>query len=57
MDAHDTEYYLVVMFKDRDTYRRNAEGPVPDRRYPEMRELLTADTEWHDGEVVWSSTR
>ena len=57
MDADATEYYLVVMFDDRDTYRRNAEDPAQDRRYREMRELLAEDPEWHDGEVVWSSTR
>jgi len=57
MDADDTEYYLVVLFEDRDTYRKNAEDPAQDRRYREMRELLAEDPEWHDGEVVWSSTR
>ena len=57
MDADDTEYYLVVLFEDRDTYRRNADDPAQDRRSREMRELLAEDPEWHDGEVVWSSTR
>jgi len=57
MDADDTEFYLVVLFEDRDTYRRNADDPAQDRRYREMRELLAEDPEWHDGEVVWSSTR
>lgn len=57
MDADDTEYYLVVLFEDRETYRTNAEDPAQDGRYREMRELLAEDPEWHDGEVVWSSTR
>ena len=57
MDADDTEYYLVVLFEDRDTYRKNAEDPAQDRRYREMRELLVEDPDWHDGEVVWSSVR
>jgi quinol monooxygenase YgiN len=57
MDADETEYYLVVMFQDRDTYRKNAEDPAQDRRYREMRELLVEDPEWHDGEVVWTSSR
>ncbi len=57
MDADDTEYYLVVLFEDRESYRKNAEDPAQDRRYREMRELLAEDPEWHDGEVVWSSTR
>ena len=57
MDADVTEYYLVVLFEDRDTYRKNADDPAQDRRYREMRELLDEDPEWHDGEVVWSSGR
>jgi len=57
MDADETEYYLVVMFQDRDTYRKNAEDPAQDQRYREMRELLAEDPDWHDGEVVWSSAR
>ena len=57
MDADETEYYLVVLFEDRDTYRKNAEDPAQDRRYREMRELLVEDPDWHDGEVVWSSVR
>lgn len=57
MDADDTEYYLVVLFEDRENYRKNAEDPAQDRRYREMRNLLAEDPEWHDGEVVWSSTR
>lgn len=57
MDADETEYYLVVLFEDRDTYRKNAEDPAQDRRYREMRELLAEDPEWHDGEVVWTSSR
>ena len=57
MDADETEYYLVVLFQDRDTYRKNADDPAQDRRYRAMRELLAEDPDWHDGEVVWSSAR
>ena len=57
MDADETEYYLVVLFEDRETYRKNADDPAQDGRYREMRELLAEDPDWHDGEVVWSSVR
>ncbi len=57
MDADDTEYYLVVLFEDRETYRKNADDPAQDRRYRTMRQLLAEDPDWHDGEVVWSSGR
>lgn len=52
MDADPGEYYLAVVFADRDSYIRNAEDPAQDGRYREMRALLAADPEWHDGEVV-----
>ena len=55
MDNDASEYYMAVLFEDRDSYRRNAEDPRQDARYRQMRELLVADPEWHDGEVVWSS--
>jgi heme-degrading monooxygenase HmoA len=51
-DADPSEYYMAVIFADRDSYIRNAEDPEQDRRYREMRALLAADPEWHDGEVV-----
>ena len=57
MDADASEFYVAVVFEDRESYRRNAEDPAQDARYREMRELLAEDPEWHDGEVVWSSTR
>jgi quinol monooxygenase YgiN len=55
MDANPDEYMLAVVFKDRDTYRRNAEDPAQDVRYRQMMELLAGPPEWHDGEIVWTS--
>lgn len=52
MDNNPNVYYLVAVFQDRDTYRRNAESPEQDARYREMRALLQSDPEWHDGEIV-----
>lgn len=51
-DADPDEYWLAVMFADRESYRRNAEDPAQDARYREMRDLLAEDPEWHDGEIV-----
>jgi hypothetical protein len=33
MYANATEYCLVLLFQDRDTYRKNADDPVQDRRH------------------------
>ena len=46
------EYLMVDVFRDRDTYYRNASDPETDRWYRRMRALLEADPEWNDGEVV-----
>lgn len=51
-DAHDC--YLVVAFKDKESYHANARDPKQDERYQRMRAILVADPEWHDGEIVWS---
>jgi hypothetical protein len=44
--------YLVVCFKDRASYVANAQSPAQHARYEQMRALLTADPEWHDGEIL-----
>jgi quinol monooxygenase YgiN len=48
------EYWIIGIFRDRDTYRANADDPETDRWYRRMRAVLTADPKWHDGEVVQS---
>jgi hypothetical protein len=41
----------VAIFRDEDSYRANANDPKQNERYQEMRALLDADPEWHDGAV------
>ncbi|HLH71290.1 MAG TPA: antibiotic biosynthesis monooxygenase [Candidatus Dormibacteraeota bacterium] len=55
MDADPNEYYLAVLFESRAAYLANAESPEQDRRYRQLRKLLAADPEWHDGEVVFET--
>jgi quinol monooxygenase YgiN len=50
-DNAPNERLLVAIFRDRDSYRRNAEDPEQDRWYRRMREHLAADPEWTDGEI------
>ena len=54
MDRDANECYLVVAFKDRESYHANAQDPKQDTRYRQMRALLASDPEWHDGEIIWS---
>jgi quinol monooxygenase YgiN len=52
MDTNPREYYLVAVFESQEAYRANASSPEQDTRYRKFRALLTADPEWHDGEIV-----
>lgn len=53
MDTHPDEYYLAVVFEDRDSYRANAESPEQNERYEKLAALLDGAPDWHDGEVVY----
>ena len=52
MDSGGDEFYLVAIFRDRETYLANADSPEQHERYLKFRSFLTADPEWHDGEIV-----
>jgi len=52
-DADPREFYLSVLFENRDAYEANARSPEQDARYRQLRQLLEAEPEWHDGEVVY----
>lgn len=54
MDQNPNECYMVVMFQDRESYRRNADDPAQHQRYLRMLDMLVTEPEWHDGEVVFS---
>jgi heme-degrading monooxygenase HmoA len=54
LDTDPNEYYLVVGFESREAYRSNAGSPEQHARYERYRQLLEADPEWHDGEIVSS---
>ena len=56
MDADPDEYILAVAFESREAYKANADSPEQDARYQELRALLEADPEWHDGEIVYSDS-
>jgi quinol monooxygenase YgiN len=48
---------IVVGFESKDAYWANAKSPEQNSRYERFRALLTADPEWHDGEIVSSTIR
>lgn len=52
-DSNPDELFMAVVFESKEAYRKNAESPESAATYGRMRALLTADPEWHDGEVVY----
>lgn len=56
LDNAPNEYIMVAIFKDRESYVANAQRPETDRNYRKMREMLDADPEWNDGEIIHSAT-
>jgi quinol monooxygenase YgiN len=55
MDKDSNELYLVVIFMDKASYAANAQSERQHARYLEMRAMLAADPEWHDGEVIYAA--
>lgn len=53
-DADPDEVWVMAVFESKQAYQKNAGSPEQGAVFEKMRELLTADPEWHDGEVVWS---
>jgi hypothetical protein len=53
MDSDANEYYVAVVFEDRESYRRNADDPAQDARYQQMLAYIDGEPEWHDGEIVY----
>ena len=52
MNRDSDEFYLVAVFKDRDTYTANADSTEQHERYLKFRSFLVDDPEWNDGVVV-----
>jgi quinol monooxygenase YgiN len=53
MDNDPNEFYLVVMFDSKESYVANANSPEQHQRYQQMMEMMAAEPEWHDGEIVY----
>jgi len=52
MDKDPEAFYLVAIFKDRESYLSNADSPEQHERYLKFRSFLVADPEWNDGFIV-----
>ena len=52
MENDSDEFYLVAMFKDKETYQANADSAEQHDRYLVFRSFLMDDPEWHDGFIL-----
>ena len=53
-DGDANELWLIAIFRDKESYFANADSPEQDEEFQRLRAMLTADPEWHDGEIVFS---
>ena len=52
-DRDANEYIVVAVFDSKANYVANADDPEQDKWYRDLRSLLNADPDWHDGEIVF----
>jgi quinol monooxygenase YgiN len=52
MNRDSDEFYLVAVFKDRETYTANADSAEQHQRYLKFRSFLAEDPVWNDGTIV-----
>jgi heme-degrading monooxygenase HmoA len=56
-DADPNIHFVTTIFESKSAYKKFADSPEQDKRFHQMRELLAAEPEWHDGEVIHHDTR
>jgi quinol monooxygenase YgiN len=54
-DQDANELWLVVMFESKEAYMANADSPEQDAEFRRLMQYLSAEPEWHDGEIIYSS--
>ena len=52
MENDSDDFYLVAIFKDKETYEANAVSPEQHERYLKFRSFLEEDPQWNDGIIV-----
>jgi len=51
-DIDPDECFLVAIFKDKESYQKNADDPKQHERYLIFRSFLVDDPQWNDGMIV-----
>lgn len=55
MDRDSREFFLVAMFESKAAYITNAQSPEQHARFTRLMQVLEAEPEWNDGEVVYAT--
>lgn len=55
-DANPREYWVASCWDSKEAYTSNSSTPEQDTRFRRLRELMDADPEWHDGEIIVAQT-
>ncbi len=55
-DTNPREYWVASCWDSKDAYTTNSNTPEQDQRFRQLRDLMDAEPEWHDGEIVASQT-
>ncbi|MGA7988124.1 MAG: antibiotic biosynthesis monooxygenase family protein [Candidatus Dormiibacterota bacterium] len=53
-DTDPQEFWVAGSWESKEAYRANSNTPEQDASYRRLRDLMDADPEWHDGEIVFS---
>lgn len=51
-DANPREYWVASTWDSKEAYTSNSSTPEQDKRFRQLRDLMDADPEWHDGEII-----
>jgi heme-degrading monooxygenase HmoA len=51
-DADPNIHFVSTIYESKSAYKKFADSPEQDKRFRQMKELLAADPDWHDGEVI-----
>lgn len=55
LDKDSNELIMAVIFKDKESYTKNADSPEQNKRYEEFASLLQGAPEWNDGEIIYQA--
>jgi quinol monooxygenase YgiN len=54
VEDKENELIMAVVFRDKESYMRNADDPAQDEMYRKLVALLEGPPTWEDGEIIAS---